>query len=196
MRRTIAISLSLLLGSAIALAQAGTNNNSSTQHEVKSKTGRSGEILLSPDINQKITGNVGYTEGATPDVSSYNAPATAGAVSNGAESTAAVTASEQITRQYIEDRLARASGTPGTNGELPPNAFNQGATPQAAQEASAEPDKQPPGEETNAHTSGSQREKANSRPQAQMPQGDHEGQNPPAKESRQQKKARPSRGRQ
>jgi hypothetical protein len=129
----------LLLLSSVALAQAGTNNNATSQQEVKPSTGRASEILLSPDINQHLTGNVGYTEGATPDVSAYSMPATAGAVSSGAESTAAVTTAEQLTRQYVEGRLARGSVKPATNGAPPPNAFNQGASPAPAQASEKKP---------------------------------------------------------
>jgi hypothetical protein len=139
MRRAIGFAGALLLLGSMALAQAGTNNNSTSQHEVKSKTGRASEILLSPDINQHITGNVGYTEGATPDVSSYNMPATAGAVSSGAESTATITTAEQLTRQYIEDQVARGSINPVTNGEPPPNAFNQGPSRAATQAKEKKP---------------------------------------------------------
>ena len=133
MKGAIGLGGALLLLGSMALAQAGTNNNATSQQEVKSKTGRAGEILLSPDINQHITGNVGYTAGATPDVSSYSMPASAGAVSSGTETTAAVTTAEQITRQYVEDRLAHSNVKPGTNGEPPPNAFNQGPSPSATQ---------------------------------------------------------------
>jgi hypothetical protein len=176
MRRTIALGAALLLSSSLALAQAGTNNNSTSQQEIKPATGRAGEILLSPDINQKITGNVGYTEGATPDVSSYNAPATAGAVSSGAESTAAVTTAGQMTRQFVENEVARGEGGPPTNGEAPPNAFNQGPAQQNDQ-PSAQQDKQHPGAETHARTSSSQREKTKAGDQSKLPQGDEARQN-------------------
>ena len=139
MRGAIGLAGALLLLGSMAFAQAGTSNNSSSQQEVKPGTGRSGEILLSPDINQHITGNVGYTEGATPDVSSYSMPASAGAVSSGAESSAAVTTAEQMTRQYIEDRVARGSVTPAMNGARPPNAFNQGPSPAATQAKEKKP---------------------------------------------------------
>ena len=156
MRRATVLCAALMLSSAMALAQAGTNNNSTSQHEIKPGTGRGSEILLSPDINQQITGNLGYTEGATPDVSSYSAPATAGAVSSGAESTAAVTTAEQLTRQFVEDEVAHG-GRASRNGPLPPNAFNQGPSPEKVQPA-AQPE-QHPGTEPNARSSGSQREK-------------------------------------
>jgi hypothetical protein len=139
MRSTVVLAAALMMAGSVVLAQAGTNNNSTTQQEVKPKTGRASEILLSPDVNQHITGNVGYTEGATPDVSSYSMPATAGAVSSGAESTAAVTSAEQITRQYVEDRVARGSIQPAVNGEAPPNAFNQGPSPSATQTKGRKP---------------------------------------------------------
>ncbi len=119
----------VVLASGVALAQAGTNANSSSQSEIKPGTGRAGEILLSPDINQYLTGNIGYTEGSRPDVTAFNAPATAGAVSGGAESTAAVSTAEQLTRQFIEDQLGRQAGKEASTGPLPPNAFNEGGRP-------------------------------------------------------------------
>lgn len=166
----------LLLAGSMAWAQAGTNNNSSSQQEIKPGTGRGGEILLSPDINQVITGNVGYTEGAAPDVSEYSLPATAGAVSNGAESTAAVTMAEQMTRQFVQDEVARGAGAPADHGMPPANAFNQGAAP-GQQTESAPQNKQHPGAETNARTSDTQREKTKARQRSPMPQSDRAGQN-------------------
>ena len=185
MRRRIAWAAALLLGSTLAFAQAGTNSNSTSQQEVKPGTGNGSEILLSPDINQKITGNVGYTEGATPDVSSYSMPATAGAVSNGAESTAAVSTAQQMTRQFIDDQIAREGGAAATSGEVPANAFNQGATPQSGQQPATEQETQHPGAEPHARTSSSQREKTKANSQhaktkaqnSKMPQGDQAGQN-------------------
>jgi hypothetical protein len=129
MRHTMFLLSVVLLSSGIALAQAGTNVNSSSQSEIKPGTGRAGEILLSPDINQYLTGNIGYTEGSAPDVTAFNSPATAGAVSGGAESTAAVSSAEQMTKQFIEDRVGRSSGNATSSGPLPPNAFNEGARP-------------------------------------------------------------------
>lgn len=183
MKRAIVFCAALLLGSAMAQAQAGTNNNSSSQQEIKPATGRGSEIMLSPDINQQITGNVAYTEGATPDISSYSAPATAGAVSNGAESTAAVTTAAQMTRQFTEDEVARAGGA-STSGPLPPNAFNQGASPQQSQpntqnDQAATTDKQHPGAEPHARTSAAQREKEKTKRNAksQIPQSDKPSEN-------------------
>lgn len=129
MRHTMFLFSVVLLASGFALAQAGTNANSSSQSEIKPGTGRASEILLSPDINQYLTGNVGYTEGSIPDVTSFAMPATAGAVSGGAESTAAVSSAEQITRQFIEDQLGRQGGNATSGGPAPPNAFNEGPRP-------------------------------------------------------------------
>ena len=137
MRHTMLALGILLLAGGFAVAQAGTNDNSSSQSEVKPGTGRAAEILLSPDINQYLTGNIGYTEGARPDVTAFNAPATAGAVSGGAESTAAVTSAEQMTKQFVEDRIGRGSSV-SSSGPLPPHAFNQGAGP-AEKPADAKP---------------------------------------------------------
>jgi hypothetical protein len=129
----------VLLASSVALAQAGTNANSSSQSEIKPGTGRAGEILLSPDINQYLTGNIGYTEGSAPDVTAFSLPATAGAVSSGAESTAAVSSAEQMTKQFVEDRIGKQSNASSV--ELPPNAFNEGPRPaEKSQPAKAKPE--------------------------------------------------------
>ena len=139
MRHTMFLLSVVLLASGVALAQAGTNANSSSQSEIKPGTGRAGEILLSPDINQYLTGNIGYTEGAAPDVTAFNLPATAGAVSGGAESTAAVSSAEQLTKQFVQDRIGKQGGS--SAGPVPPNAFNEGARPaEKSQSAKAKPE--------------------------------------------------------
>jgi hypothetical protein len=176
MRRAIGFAAALLLAGSMAWAQAGTNNNSTSQQEIKPGTGRGSEILLSPDINQTITGNVGYTEGAAPDVSAYSMPATAGAVSSGAESTAAVTTAEQMTRQFVQDEVARAAGAPAGSGIPPANAFNEGPTPGQQEAQDVPQDKQHPGPEPNARSSGAKREKTR-RKQSRMPQSDQAGRN-------------------